>query len=194
MEKGEHYGTQFSLKIDFSEFDALAEDVKKSFRELLPVNLEQVAKEKLSLLGIHEKSFMMGTREMIQLAEGNKAPTKSYVPKDRSVFIAKQTEETIVVSLPFEVTGAVEMFDAGLYEYTQGVNLMSLHIVDDETHEEVAISAQGKYLSVLSGVFLPEGRYYLVVKNDRAAGIGATSQAPLEFVLDVVRHQLPETH
>ena len=65
MEKGEHYGTQFSLKIDISEFDTLAEDVKKNFRELLPVRIEQVTKEKLSLLGLNEKSFMMGTREMI---------------------------------------------------------------------------------------------------------------------------------
>ena len=69
---------------------------------------------------------------------------------------------------------------------------MSLHIIDDETHEEVAISKQGKYFSLISGAFLPEGNYYLVIKNDRAVGQGAGRQAPLEFVLDVVRHQVPE--
>lgn len=50
---------------------------------------------------------------------------------------------------------------------------MSLAVVDDETHEEIAISRQGKHLSMISGLFLPEGNYYLVVRNDRAVGVGA---------------------
>ena len=33
----------------------------------------------------------------------------SYVPKDRRVFVSKQTEDNIVVSLPFEVNGIAEM-------------------------------------------------------------------------------------
>ena len=69
---------------------------------------------------------------------------------------------------------------------------MSLHVIDDESHEEVAISRQGKFLSLISGVYLPEGNYYLVVKNDRASGIGSVMGAPLEFVLDVMRHQIPD--
>ena len=90
--------------------------------------------------------------------------------------------------MPFEVSGVAEMFYAGIYEYTQGSNLMSLAIVDDETQEEIAISQQGKHLSMISGLYLPEGNYYLVIRNDRASGIGSARQAPLEFVLDVLRH------
>ena len=71
---------------------------------------------------------------------------------------------------------------------------MSLHIIDDETHEEIAISRQGKHLSLIEGAYLPEGNYYLVVKNDRSVGLGTYKQAPLQFVLDVVRHQVPEVH
>jgi len=33
-----------------------------------------------------------------------------------------------------------------------------------------------------------------VIKNDRVKGKGRARQAPLEFVLDVVRHQVPESH
>ena len=90
------------------------------------------------------------------------------------------------------MTGVAEVFYAGIYEYTQGANLMSLALVDDETREEIALSRQGKYFSILSGIYLPQGTYYLVVKNDRVNGIGTSRQAPLEFVLDVVRHQIPE--
>lgn len=86
------------------------------------------------------------------------------------------------------MTGLEEIVYAGIYEYTQGANLMSLHIIDDETHEEVAISQQGKHLSLISGAYLPQGNYYLVVKNDRAIGKGSYRGAPLRFVIDVVRH------
>jgi hypothetical protein len=136
---------------------------------------------------------MMGNRNMIHLIEygdgwQDLALIPAYVPKERRVFISKQTDETIVVSIPFEVSGLEEMIYAGIYEYTSGANLMSLHIIDDETHEEVAISRQGKHLSLISGAYLPQGNYYLVVKNDRSIGKGMARQAPLEFVLDVVRH------
>lgn len=68
---GERYGTEFSLKIDFSEFDeaTMAANLQKSFKEFLPVNLQQVAKEKRSMLGMDEKSFMMGNRNIIHLIE-----------------------------------------------------------------------------------------------------------------------------
>jgi len=49
-------------------------------------------------------------------------------------------------------------------------------------------------LSLIQGLFLPAGNYYFVVKNDRAVGMAKHKEAPLEFVLDIVRHQLPEKH
>ena len=195
VEMGERYGVEFSVKIDFSEFDndVMAANIQKSFREFLPASLSQVAKVKRSMLGMDEKSFMMGNRNMIHLIEygdgwKDEVLIPSYVPKDRRVFVSKQTDDTIVSSLPFEVNGVAEVFYAGIYEYTKGANLLSLHIIDDETHEEVAISKQGKHLSLIEGVYLPEGNYYLVVENDRASGIGSVMGAPLEFVLDVMRH------
>jgi len=68
---GERYGTSFSLKIDFSEFDEshIADNLQKQFREFLPVSLDQIAKEKKSHLGMSEKSFVMGNRNMIHLIE-----------------------------------------------------------------------------------------------------------------------------
>jgi hypothetical protein len=51
---------------------------------------------------------------------------------------------------------------------------MSLHIYSDKTHEEIAISRQGKYFSLIPDVFLDEGDYFLVIKNDRAEVVGET--------------------
>lgn len=70
-----------------------------------------------------EKSFMLGNRNMIHLFEygdgwQDLVLVPSYVPKDTRIFTSKQTDEEIVVSLPFEVTGIAEMFYAGIYEYT----------------------------------------------------------------------------
>ena len=125
VEMGERYGVSFSLKIDLSEFDDshIAANLQKTFREFLPVSMEQVAKEKRSNLGHHEKSFTMGNRNMIHLIEygdgwQDEVIIPSYVPKEKRVFTAKQTEETIVASLPFEVTGVAEVIYAGIYEFT----------------------------------------------------------------------------
>ena len=87
----------------------------------------------------------MGNRNMIHLIEYGDGwkdleIIPSYVPKERRVFVSKQTDEEIVTSIPFEVTGVAEMFYAGVYEYTQGVNLLSLHVYDDDTHQEISIS------------------------------------------------------
>jgi len=87
----------------------------------------------------------MGNRDMIHLIEygdGYKQMTlvPSYVPKERRVFVSKQTEQQTVVSLPFEVRGVAEQVYVGIYEYTQGVNLMSVHIYSGESREEIAIS------------------------------------------------------
>jgi hypothetical protein len=42
VEMGERYGTSFSLKVDFSEFDdsAVVDNMQKVFRDFLPVNME----------------------------------------------------------------------------------------------------------------------------------------------------------
>ena len=71
VEMGERYGTSFSIKIDFSEFDdkAVVDNMNKNLREFLPMSIHQVAKEKRSVQGLHEKSFMMGNRNMIHLIE-----------------------------------------------------------------------------------------------------------------------------
>lgn len=201
VEMGERYGIEFSLKIDFSEFDdqKLAENLQKNVRDFLPLNMEQIAKEKKSILGLNEKSFTMGNRDMIHLIEfgdgwKDHVFVPSYVPKEQRIFSIAHSDQVVVASLPFEVNDVAEMVYAGIYEYTQGVNLLSLHIIDDETHEEVAMSSQGKHFSLISGAFLPEGNYYLVIKNDRLNGMGTTTAAPLRFVLDAVRHQIPEHH
>ena len=166
VEMGERYGTSFSLKIDFSEYDGheIAENLNKVFQEHLPSSMDQIAKLKRSVAGIHEKSFMMGNRNMIHLIEygdgwQDLVLIPAYVPKDRTLFISKQTDETVVVSIPFEIDGLVEMVYVGIYEYTSGVNLISLHIYDDLTREEVAISRQGKHFSLISGAYLPQGNY-----------------------------------
>ena len=59
---GERYGIDFSLKIDFSEFDdrAIADNLQKKVKDFLPHTIEQVAKSKRSILGKSEKSFIMG--------------------------------------------------------------------------------------------------------------------------------------
>ena len=108
VEMGERYGTEFSIKIDFSEFDEfhISDNLQKEFNEFLPVNLDQVAKEKKSLLGLNEKSFSMGNRDIIHLIEygdgfKDHVVIPSYVPKERRVFVSKQTDDNIVVSLPF---------------------------------------------------------------------------------------------
>lgn len=71
----------------------------------------------------------------------------AYVPKDKRIFTAKQTDEQVVLSLPFNLAGVGGGIYAGIYEYTQGVNQMSIHIYEDETHEEIAISDQGKHFT-----------------------------------------------
>ena len=88
----------------------------------------------------------MGNRNMVHLIEYGDGYASMdiippYIPKEQRIFASKQTDESIVVSLPFTVTDLAEMVYVGLYEHTQGVNLMSLHIIDDETHEEVAMSS-----------------------------------------------------
>lgn len=67
----------------------------------------------------------------------------AYVPKDKSLFAVNHAEREIVLHLPFTVgqdEGLSETMYAGIYEYTKGVNQMSLHIYEEETHEEVAVS------------------------------------------------------
>lgn len=56
-------------------------------RDFLPLNMEQIAKEKKSILGLNEKSFTMGNRDMIHLIEfgdgwKDHVFVPSYVPKE----------------------------------------------------------------------------------------------------------------
>jgi hypothetical protein len=129
VEMGERYDISFSLKIDFSEFDdeSIAANMQKVYKDFLPHSIDQVAKSKRSMLGLQEKSFTMGNRNMIHLVEygdgyQNLELVPSYVPKDKRVFVSRQTEEGIVLSLPLKVEGVGEVLYAGIYEYTQGVN------------------------------------------------------------------------
>ena len=180
IEVGEHLDIQFSLKIDFSEFDdsSVSDNLNHDYEEFLPFSLYQIAKTKRSMLGLHEKAFTIGNRHIVHLIEYGDGYESteiipSYVPKDKRIFTAQATEEQVVLSLPFNVEGIGEVFYAGIYEYTQGVNQMSLHIYRDETHEEVAVSRQGKHYSLISDVFLDEGKYHFVIKNDRAQVLGS---------------------
>jgi len=129
VEMGERYGIEFSLKIDFSEFDdkAIADNLQKRVKDFLPHTIDQVAKTKRSILGLNEKAFTMGNRNMIHLIEygdgwQDMTLIPSYVPKDKRIFVAKQTDEQIVLSLPFQVDGEGDSIYAGIYEYTQGVH------------------------------------------------------------------------
>jgi hypothetical protein len=90
------------------------------------------------------------------------------------------TSAKIVVSLPFEVVSDSEVFFAGVYEYTEGANLLSLVIFDEITHEEVEFSSQGKFYSRISGAVLTRGKYYLAVRNDKTEHLNKQKkQAPI---------------
>ena len=52
------------------------------------------------------------------------------------------------------------------------------------------MSQQGKYFSSVMAV-LPTGSYQLVVRNDVKPGADAKTKAPIEFLLDVMRQQVP---
>ena len=71
VEMGERYDISFSLKIDFSEFDdkSIANNLQKNSHDVLPHTMDQVTKNKRSMLGLQEKSFTMGNRNMIHLIE-----------------------------------------------------------------------------------------------------------------------------
>ena len=94
---------------------------------------------------MREKAFMMGNREMINLLEQgddwrNHPLGPPYQPKQEKFFTYTKTQDTVILSLPFSVMTEGEMFYAGLYEASAGSNLLSIHVIEDETHEEVAIS------------------------------------------------------
>jgi hypothetical protein len=117
-----------------------------------------------------------------------------YLPKDTRIYTALDTSNKIVASLPFEVTADSEVFFAGVYEYTEGANLLSLAVFDGETHKEVFVSSQGKYYSRIDGVVLSKGSYYLAVRNDKGSSLNRQDkQAPIQFVLDVLRLLQSET-
>jgi hypothetical protein len=121
---------------------------------------------------MREKTFVMGNREIINLLElgddWQEHPLGTpYKPKQQKVYTSTRTQETIVASIPFEVMAVAEKIFAAIYEATTGSNLLSLHVIDDESHEELMMSYQGKYMSTIDGLILPRGEYYLVIKNDK---------------------------
>ena len=69
--------------------------------------------------------------------------------------------------------------------------MLSVHILSAETRETVAMSEQGKYFSALLTV-IPTGKYVLVVRNDAGIKTVSKQQAPIDFVIDVMRSQVPE--
>ena len=88
-----------------------------------------------------------------------------YLPKTQQIWTHKKFLDTVVASLPFEVEGLEETIFVGLYEFSLGRSLLSVHILSAETRETVAMSEQGKYFSALLTV-LPTGKYVLVIRND----------------------------
>ena len=96
---GERYDISFSLKIDFSEFDdeTVSNNLRKTHKDFLPHSMEQVAKTKHSPMGLHEKSFMLGNRNLIHLIEygngfQNMELIPAYVPKDKQMFVSEATD------------------------------------------------------------------------------------------------------
>lgn len=176
-EIGERYSNAFSLKIEFSENDTtqMASSIRSKLRESLPSSMDSVAKVKLSNPGMQEAAFKIGSRDIIGLLEspnGVKLDMSEYVPylpKDTRIYTVLDTASKIVASLPFEVKTDSEIFFAGVYEYTEGANLLSLAVFDDATHKEVYVSSQGKYYSRIDGVELSKGAYYLAVRNDKGS-------------------------
>jgi hypothetical protein len=95
---------------------------------------------------MQEATFKIGNRDIINTLE---KPTGTmtlnnefipYLPKDTRIYTTLDTSNKIVVSLPFKVQSDSEIFFAGVYEYTEGANLLSLAIFDDATHDEVICS------------------------------------------------------
>jgi len=88
---------------------------------------------------MREASFKMGNRDIIGLLEspnGKKmdmSEFKPFQPFDARIFTSNETDKKIVVSLPFEVDTDSEFFYAGVYEYTAGVNLLSIVIYEKDS-------------------------------------------------------------
>ena len=124
------------------------------------------------------------------LPDGTSDNFTPYQPKSQQIYVHKKVDESIVASLPFEVEGLEETIFVGIYEFTLGKQLLSVQILSRHSREVVAMSQQGKYFSALLAI-LPEGQYQLVIRNDVKAGANSKTQAPIEFLLDVIRQQVP---
>jgi hypothetical protein len=109
--------------------------------------MDKVAKIKLSNPGMQEAAFKIGSRDIVRLLESPYGLTSSnehfipYLPKDTRIYTTLDTSAKIVVSLPFKVETDSEIVFAGVYEYTEGANLLSLAIFDDTTHDEIVCSS-----------------------------------------------------
>lgn len=172
----------------------MASQIRSKLRESLPSSIDTIAKVKLANPGMQEAAFKIGSRDIVGLLESPNGVKQDmsefvpYLPKDTRIYTALDTASKIVASLPFQVISDSEVFFAGVYEYTEGANLLSLAVFDDATHQEITVSSQGKYYSRIDGAVLPKGSYYLAVRNDKGSSQNRQEkQAPIQFVLDVLR-------
>ena len=98
--------------------------------------MDSIAKVKLANPGMREASFKLGNRDIIGLLEspdGKKMDMSNfnpYQPKDSRIYTSTETDKKIIASIPFEVDADSEVFYAGIYEYTEGANLLSIVIYD----------------------------------------------------------------
>lgn len=125
--------------------------------------MDDFAKVKLANPGMRESAFKIGTREIISMLESRDKKQKDmsgfipYLPKDDRIYTSLNTADFIIDSIPFTVDSDEEIFYAGVYEYSQGSNLLSLSLYSNETQSEIAFSSQGKYYSRIEGAVLSRG-------------------------------------
>ena len=62
-----------------------------------------------------------------------------YLPKTQQIWTHKKFQDTVVASLPFEVEGLEETIFVGLYEFSLGRSMLSVHVLSAETREIVAM-------------------------------------------------------
>ena len=84
----------------------------------------------------------------------------------------------LIYNQPFTVGNQGEVFFVALVDYSEVASL-DLAIVSDETKEEVTVSEDGKYQTMIQSQPLPEGDYRLVIRSNMPGTV--------RFTLDVMR-------
>ena len=118
-----------------------------------------------------------------ELLQGSQSRTTAFEPKSSKVYSGKG-EESVVARLPFKVQDSERIY-AGLIDYTS-VGL-DLAIYSDDLQEEVSVSEQGKHFSLIDMAALPQGQYYLVVRNQNTVQKKSDNKVVVSYSLDVVR-------